>query len=107
MPFWSYGQNPMLSMMYLHRLTPMSRCTIQSTQLHSSTLGDIPWQCHVTAAFEEVNENSPAWMQKSYEVWYRDPDAVVTSMLLVTRSIKDSLENFTRHPCCGRATTIR
>jgi hypothetical protein len=44
-------------------------------------LGDIPWQCLVTAFSEEVNEHSPAWMQKGYEVWYRDPDAVVTAML--------------------------
>lgn len=49
--------------------------------IDSCILGDIPWQCLVTAVPEQVDEHSPAWMQKGYEVWYRDPDAVVTAML--------------------------
>jgi hypothetical protein len=49
--------------------------------IDSCTLGDIPWQCLVTAVPEEADEHSPAWMQKGYEVWYRDPNAVVTAML--------------------------
>ena len=49
--------------------------------IDSSMLGDIPWQCLVTAVPEEANEHLPAWMQKGYEVWYHDPDAVVTVML--------------------------
>lgn len=49
--------------------------------IDSCELGDIPWQCLVTARSEEVDEHSPAWMQKDYEVWYRDPNAVVTAML--------------------------
>jgi hypothetical protein len=49
--------------------------------IDSCVLGDIPWQCLVTVVPEDVNERSPAWMQKGYEVWYRDPNAVVTAML--------------------------
>jgi hypothetical protein len=49
--------------------------------IDSSKLGDIPWQCLLTAPPEEVDEHSPPWTQKCYEVWYRDPDAVVTAML--------------------------
>jgi hypothetical protein len=49
--------------------------------IDSCVLGDIPWQCLVTAVPEDVNEHSPPWLQKGYEVWYRDPNAVVTSML--------------------------
>ena len=49
--------------------------------IDSCMLGDIPWQCLVTSFSEDVDENSPTWMQKGYEVWYCDPDAVVTAML--------------------------
>ena len=54
-------------------------------ELHStidkSTLGDVPWQCLVTKLPEDVNQSTPSWMQKTYEVWYRNPDAVISAML--------------------------
>ena len=49
--------------------------------IDSSILGDVPWQCMVTGVSEDVDGNSPSWMQRTYEVWYRDPDAVVSMML--------------------------
>ena len=49
--------------------------------IDSSTLGDIPWQCLVTGVSDDINERSPSWMQTQYEVWYRDPGAVISSML--------------------------
>lgn len=54
-------------------------------ELHStidkSALGDVPWECFVTRFPEDVNESAPSWMQKTYEVWYRNPDAVISAML--------------------------
>ncbi|KAI0282250.1 hypothetical protein BC826DRAFT_1093972 [Russula brevipes] len=51
--------------------------------IDSSTVGNVPWECLVTSPPQTDNSNSPAvgWMKKSYEVWYRDPDAVVSMML--------------------------
>jgi len=49
--------------------------------IDSSILGDIPWQCMVTAVSEDVDEHAPSWMQTNYEVWYRNPDTVVSTML--------------------------
>lgn len=49
--------------------------------IDSSTLGDIPWQCLVTQIPDDINEHSPNWMRTQYEVWYRDPEAVVSAML--------------------------
>lgn len=43
--------------------------------------GDVPWQCLVTGVSEDIDEHAPSWMQTSYEVWYRDPNAVVSMML--------------------------
>jgi hypothetical protein len=49
--------------------------------IDSSILGDIPWQCLVTQIPDDANEHSPNWMRTHYEVWYRDPEAVVSAML--------------------------
>ncbi|KAH8983439.1 hypothetical protein EDB92DRAFT_1890569 [Lactarius akahatsu] len=49
--------------------------------IDSSVHGDVPWQCLVTAIPEDVDESSPSWMRTPYEVWYRNPDAVVSAML--------------------------
>lgn len=49
--------------------------------IDSSVLGDVPWQCLETAVPEGISKDAPSWMQKSYEVWYRDPEAVVSAML--------------------------
>jgi len=49
--------------------------------IDSSMLGDVPWQCMVTGFGEDVDEHAPSWMWTSYEVWYRDPDTVISMML--------------------------
>ena len=49
--------------------------------IDSSMLGDVPWQCVVTGVSEDIDEHAPSWMQTSYEVWYHDPDTVVSMML--------------------------
>ena len=49
--------------------------------IDSSTLGDVPWHCLTTGFSGGVDEGAPNWMHATYEVWYRDPDAVVSAML--------------------------
>ena len=49
--------------------------------IDSSALGDVPWECLVTGFPEDVDESAPSWMRTTYEVWYRNPDAVVSTML--------------------------
>ncbi|KAI9429507.1 hypothetical protein H4582DRAFT_2114355 [Lactarius indigo] len=49
--------------------------------IDSSALGDVPWQCLLTTAPEGVDEGTPSWMRKTYEVWYRNPDTVLSAML--------------------------
>lgn len=49
--------------------------------IDSSVLGDVPWQCLVTAVPEGISERAPSWRRRSYEVWYRDPEIVVSAML--------------------------
>jgi Plavaka transposase len=49
--------------------------------IDSSKHADVPWQCFHTGFTDPVDESSPAWMHTTYEVWYRDPESVVSAML--------------------------
>ena len=51
------------------------------TTIDSSILGDVPWQCMVTQVPEDADQGMPSWMRTSYEVWYRDPEVMVSNML--------------------------
>jgi hypothetical protein len=35
----------------------------------------------VTQVPEDTDHTTPSWVQTSYEVWYRDPEIVVSNML--------------------------
>lgn len=60
---------------------PLSNHREMHTVIDSSTLGDVPWQCLVTAPSENVGGDAPDWMRTPYEIWYRDPETVVSQML--------------------------
>jgi Plavaka transposase len=49
--------------------------------IDSSKVADAPWQCFETGFADPVDESAPAWMHTTYEVWYRDPETVVSGML--------------------------
>jgi hypothetical protein len=49
--------------------------------IDSSVLGDIPWQCLVTELPLDITEHSPTWMRTHYEIWHRNPEAVIMEML--------------------------
>jgi Plavaka transposase len=59
---------------------PFRSCREMHTFIDSSMLGDSPWQCLVSSP-DGVDEHAPGWKRMSYEVWYRNPDAVVSAML--------------------------
>ena len=70
-----------LSMSDFDASAPISTPAEMHALIDASTFGDAPWQCLVTRFQENVHETAPAWMQTEYEVWYRDPDTVVSQML--------------------------
>jgi len=49
--------------------------------IDASVLGDVPWKCLMAGLPGRLDGNSPEWMRANYEVWYRDPDAVIATML--------------------------
>ncbi|THU77673.1 hypothetical protein K435DRAFT_824275 [Dendrothele bispora CBS 962.96] len=49
--------------------------------IDSIHLGSAPWRCFQTVVEDNLPENAPEWKTTEYQVWYRDPDTVVTNML--------------------------
>jgi hypothetical protein len=49
--------------------------------IDTSTLGDVPWECLVTRFPEDTDKSVLSWMQETYEVWYCNPDTVISTML--------------------------
>ncbi|KAG1727187.1 uncharacterized protein EDB91DRAFT_1254011 [Suillus paluster] len=44
--------------------------------------GDVPWECFSVTPQHDLDESDmPRWQQTEYQVWYRDPDAVIQAML--------------------------
>lgn len=60
---------------------PFKSCREMHAFIDSSLLGDSPWQCLVSRHPDGTDEHAPEWKRTSYEVWYRNPDAVVSAML--------------------------
>ncbi|EKM77022.1 hypothetical protein AGABI1DRAFT_101971 [Agaricus bisporus var. burnettii JB137-S8] len=49
--------------------------------INSIQHGDAPW-LHLKASLSlNVDENTPTWKKKEYDIWYRDPDVVLKQML--------------------------
>lgn len=67
------------SMSDLGGVSPISTHGEMHALIDSSTLGDVPWKCMVTMPSEDGD--APDWMRTTYEVWYRNPETVVSQML--------------------------
>jgi hypothetical protein len=49
--------------------------------IDSLVLGDVPWQCLVTTVPEGIGEDALSWMHMPHEIWYCNPETVVSAML--------------------------
>jgi len=77
-----------LSMADFEGTSPFKSHSHMHTTIDASHLGDVPWQCMVTrySPPDSVGDRSRApaaatWLQTTYKVCYRNPDAVVATML--------------------------
>lgn len=48
--------------------------------IDETKLGDAPWKCLKVEPLD-TTPDSPAWKKAECEVWYRDPDTVLTNIL--------------------------
>ncbi|KAF8887501.1 hypothetical protein CPB85DRAFT_1378036 [Mucidula mucida] len=40
-----------------------------------------PWKCFVAPPPPDLPTNAPEWKKQSYQIWYRDPNTVISNML--------------------------
>ncbi|SJL14822.1 uncharacterized protein ARMOST_18293 [Armillaria ostoyae] len=43
--------------------------------------GSAPWKCFVTQVDANLPPNAPSWQQDQYQIWYHDPDVVISNIL--------------------------
>ena len=60
---------------------PFRSCWEMYAFIDSSMLGDTPWQCLVSRPPDGIDEHIPIWKRTSYEVWYCNPNAIISAML--------------------------
>lgn len=61
---------------------PFDSCRSLYATIDAIRDGDAPWQClTVSSVSDNLSERAPSWQKQEYEVWYRDPDVVITNLL--------------------------
>lgn len=60
---------------------PFSKHTYLLETIDAIKAGGAPWQCFETEVKENLPPNAPEWQKASYQVWYRDPDTVISNIL--------------------------
>jgi hypothetical protein len=69
-----------LSLMKHGDLGPFENYQHLYETIDATKLGDAPWQCFQTEPLA-TGEDAPVWARQSYEIWYRDPEVVISNML--------------------------
>lgn len=41
-----------------------------------------PWKCFETVVPENLGQDAPEWQRRSYQIWFRDPDVVISNILV-------------------------
>ncbi|KAG5634585.1 hypothetical protein H0H81_001453 [Sphagnurus paluster] len=61
--------------------SPFSSHTDMYQAIDATHLGDAPWKCFSTTYNGEISPDDPSWKSATYEVWYHDPDVILSNML--------------------------
>ncbi|KAJ6609407.1 hypothetical protein B0H10DRAFT_2225936 [Mycena sp. CBHHK59/15] len=69
-----------LSMMKHEDLGPFQDYKEIYETIEATTVVDAPWKCLQTEPLDP-SPDAPVWAWEWYEVWYHDPDVVITNML--------------------------
>ncbi|KAJ7888963.1 hypothetical protein B0H14DRAFT_3081915 [Mycena olivaceomarginata] len=69
-----------LSLMKHGDLGPFENYQHLYETIDATKLGDAPWQCFQTEPLA-TGEDAPVWARQSHEIWYRDPEVLISNML--------------------------
>lgn len=61
--------------------SPFANAKEMYANIDAAHLGGVPWQCLSATLPGDHGPDAPSWKRKTYEVWYRDPGAILANML--------------------------
>lgn len=61
--------------------SPFASAKEMYSGIDATSIGGVQWQCLSATIPGEHGPETPSWKRKSYEVWYRDPAAILTNLL--------------------------
>ncbi|KAF8233611.1 hypothetical protein L208DRAFT_1265637, partial [Tricholoma matsutake] len=70
-----------LSLMKHEDLGPFDSCKHIYDTIDSTCVSDAPWKPFQAGIDMDLPEDAPSWKQRSYDVYYCDPDVVVMNLL--------------------------
>ncbi|EDR02201.1 uncharacterized protein LACBIDRAFT_309800 [Laccaria bicolor S238N-H82] len=63
------------------QLGPFTSYEHMYSSIDTIQLGDAPWKCFTVSYTGDVQPSDPSWKSAEYEVWFRDPEVIMTQML--------------------------
>ena len=70
-----------LSLMKHDDLGPFDSYKHIYNTIDATPLGDAPWKCFQAGFEEDLPDDAPSWKRRVYDIWYRDPDVVISNLL--------------------------
>ncbi len=61
--------------------SPFSSSQDMYDAIDSAHVGGVPWECLVSVPPEDLPHDAPMWKRKPYEIWYRNPAAILRNLL--------------------------
>ncbi|KAF9487693.1 hypothetical protein BDN71DRAFT_1485273 [Pleurotus eryngii] len=61
--------------------SPFANSQDMYDHIDSACIGGVSWECLIFVPWDDLPANAPLWKTKSYEVWYRNPDAILRNLL--------------------------
>ncbi|KAF4583508.1 hypothetical protein EYR38_002259 [Pleurotus pulmonarius] len=60
---------------------PFANAKEMHSYIDAANIGGVPWQCLSATIPGDHGPETPIWKRKSYDIWYRDPNVILTNLL--------------------------
>ncbi|KAK0435379.1 hypothetical protein EV421DRAFT_2011156 [Armillaria borealis] len=70
-----------LTMLKHNDFGPFENHTAMNKLIDEIKQGSAPWKCFVTQVEPNLPPHAPSWQRDQYQIWYRDPDTVISNIL--------------------------
>lgn len=60
---------------------PFANAKEMYSHIDAANIGGVPWQCLSVTIPGNHGPETPIWKRKAYDIWYRDPNVILTNLL--------------------------